>query len=148
MQTHNPASFDAFVQLLARPDPRDLPRRTHVCRCEGDPDRRVTRFPAILMRWLQRHYLEVDVEEPVASPTRTVTLPRRSTNPGLRLLRPTGTGYSAFHDHVVRAFRLARHGEPAAFASEGHGGKPRRSLWRRPEGSARHASEERASAQG
>ena len=32
------------AELMARPDPRDLPGRTHVCRYEGDPDRReVTR---------------------------------------------------------------------------------------------------------
>jgi len=51
MQTFDPASFNAFARLMARPDPTDLPRRAHVRRCEGDPSRRATRLPAILMRW-------------------------------------------------------------------------------------------------
>lgn len=72
---------------------RDLPRRAHVNRWEGDPDRRSTHFPAILMCWVQRHYLETDSEPPLASSTRTVTVPVRAVNPGLRLLQPTGTGW-------------------------------------------------------
>jgi hypothetical protein len=92
MEAYDPVSYDAFVRLMARPDPRDLPRRAHVHRFEGDPDRRATRFPAIFMGWLQRHYLEVDVEEPLASPTRALKLLGRPANPGLRVLRPTGTG--------------------------------------------------------
>lgn len=93
MHTCDPDTYDAFVRLLARPDPRDLPRRAHVYRCEGDPDRRATRLPAIFMCWLQRHYLETDIEPPVALPTRTVNVPARAGYPGLRVLRPTGTGW-------------------------------------------------------
>src|SRR5690349_12948757 len=54
MPTFNPVCFDAFARLLARPDPTDVPRRGHVSRFEGDPDRRATRLPGILMAWLQR----------------------------------------------------------------------------------------------
>ena len=71
MQRFDPESFDAFAQLLAQPDPEDLPRRAHVYRCEGDPNRRVTRFPGILMGWLQRRHLETDIETPLAPATRT-----------------------------------------------------------------------------
>jgi hypothetical protein len=92
MKIMNPVAFDAFERLLARPDPKDLPQRTHVLHFAGDPERRATRFPGIMMCWLQRHYLEVDIPEPLASPTRTVKTPIRRVNPGLRLLRPTGTG--------------------------------------------------------
>ena len=92
MQIIDPVAFDAFERLLAQPDPTDLPRRTHVYRCEGDPDRRATRFPAILMSWLQRRYLEIDVEEPLAAPKRVSRPRERAPNPGLRVLRPTGTG--------------------------------------------------------
>ena len=67
MQTFSPASLDAFARLLARPDPRDLPRRGHVFIYEGDPNRRTTRLPKILMSWLQQRHLEVDVQEPLAS---------------------------------------------------------------------------------
>jgi hypothetical protein len=50
------------------------------------------------MAWLQRRHLAIDVEEPLASATRTPA--REGTwvrqepraNPGLRVLRPTGTG--------------------------------------------------------
>lgn len=92
MEACDPVTYDAFVRLLARPDPSDLPRRAHVLRCDGDPDRRATRYPAILMSWLQRHYLEVDIEEPLGSPTRVLRVQGRPVNPGLRVLRPTGTG--------------------------------------------------------
>jgi hypothetical protein len=44
------------------------------------------------MGWLQRRYLEIDVEEPVAAATRTSRRYGRPLNPGLTLLRPTGTG--------------------------------------------------------
>ena len=91
MHRFDPVSLDAFARLLARPDPRDLPRRGHVRRCEGDPNRRATRYPAILMGWLQRRYLEVDVEEPLASATRVTKRRGRSASPRLRVLRPTGT---------------------------------------------------------
>jgi hypothetical protein len=92
MQAFDPVSFDAFAQLLARPDPTDLPRRAHVYVCEGDPNRRETRLPGILMGWLQRRHLEVDIEEPLAAPRRTwQRRGGRLANPGLRVLRPTGT---------------------------------------------------------
>jgi hypothetical protein len=92
MQTFDLVCFDAFERLLARPDPSDLPRRAHVYRCEGDPDRRVTRLPGILMGWLQRRHLAIDSEEPLASATRSLKRHGRPANPGLRVLRPTGTG--------------------------------------------------------
>lgn len=98
MHTFNPVYFDAFAQMLARPDPTDLPRRAHVYRCEGDPNRRATRLPWILMAWMQRRHLAVDIEEPLAPATRTAIAQdpwkrqERRANPGLRVLRPTGTG--------------------------------------------------------
>jgi hypothetical protein len=92
MRTFDPVCFDAYARLLARPDPLDLPRRAHVSRCEGDPDRRVTRLPVILMGWLQRRHLAIDIEAPVAPAKRTLIRHGRAANPGLRLLRPTGTG--------------------------------------------------------
>jgi len=97
MQTFNPVCFDAFARLLERPDPSDLPRRAQVYWCEGDPNRRATRLPRILMAWLQHRHLAIDVEEPLAAATRLSA--RRDpwvrreprANPGLRVLRPTGT---------------------------------------------------------
>jgi hypothetical protein len=71
IQTYSPACVDAFSRLLARPDPGDLPRRAHVYRCEGDPDRRATRLPGILMGWLQWRHLESDRDEPIAPARRT-----------------------------------------------------------------------------
>jgi hypothetical protein len=60
----DPTCFDAFSRLLARPDPGDLPRRGHVLCCAGDPDRRATRLPSILMGWLQQRWVEeLDGEE-------------------------------------------------------------------------------------
>ena len=91
MKAFDPVCFEAFAELLARPDPGDLPRRANVCRCEGDPNRRATRFPGILMGWLQRRYLEVDVEERLAPATRMVKRHERSANFRLHVLRPTGT---------------------------------------------------------
>jgi len=91
LQTFNPAYLDAFEQLLAMPDPADLPRRAHVARYEGDPNRRATRFPAIFMTWLQRRHLEVDAEQPLSTVIRTFKRRGRPVNPGLRVLRPTGT---------------------------------------------------------
>ncbi|MSO48433.1 MAG: hypothetical protein EXQ49_00795 [Acidobacteria bacterium] len=88
MQVIDPTRFNAFVQLLAQPDPADLPRRGRVMRCEGDPNRRTTRLPAILMGWLQRRYLEVDPEEPLGVATRGSRVRGRAD---LRLLRRTGT---------------------------------------------------------
>jgi hypothetical protein len=98
MNTFDPVCFDAFAQLLAQPDPTDLPRRAHSCRCDGDPNRRVTRLPGILMAWLQRRHLAIDIDEPLASAMKTSTYQdlgirqQRRVNPGLRVLRPTGTG--------------------------------------------------------
>ena len=98
MQTFDPVCFAAFAQLLAQPDPADLPRRAHVYRCAGDPERRTTRLPGILMAWLQRRHLATDIEEPLVSPARLFTRQdpwqrqERRVNPGLRVLRPTGTG--------------------------------------------------------
>jgi hypothetical protein len=91
MQAFDPVYFEAFAQMLARPDPPDLPRRAHVYVCEGDPDRRETRLPGILMGWLQRRHLEVDVEEPLVAAQRTKQRRDRLVNRGLRVLRPTGT---------------------------------------------------------
>ena len=88
----DPACYDAFAQLLARPDPPDLPRRAHVLRCAGDPTRRATRLPTILMGWLQRRHLDVDAEEPLM-PARCMWPQRgRAHLPHLRVLRSTGTG--------------------------------------------------------
>jgi len=92
MQEIDPERFNAFVQLLTLPDPADLPRRGHVYRYEGDPNRRSTRLPAILMAWLQRRHMTADeVREAPAWTTPTVQRHARQTNAGLRLLRPTGT---------------------------------------------------------
>lgn len=83
--------LEAFEELLARPDPKDLPRRAHVLRCSGDPARQGTRLPPILMAWLQRRCLDIDGEDPLASATR-VWKPRATVKTaGLQLLRPTGT---------------------------------------------------------
>jgi hypothetical protein len=68
-----PESYDAFEQLLARPDAPDLPRRAHVFHYAGDPDRRTTRFPLILMAWLQRRHLQTDGDEPLAAARRSWT---------------------------------------------------------------------------
>ena len=92
MQTFDPVCFDAFTRLLARPDPADLPRRAHILRYEGDPNRRTTRLQPILMGWLQRRFLEIEVEEPLPAAKRTRTHRARSAHPSLGALRPTGTG--------------------------------------------------------
>jgi hypothetical protein len=84
--------FEAFERLLAEPDPADLPTRAHAYRCAGDPARRATRLPAILMAWLQRRHLAVDVEQRLAPASRAGTRRPRPANLGLRVLRPTGTG--------------------------------------------------------
>ncbi len=83
MQIIDPVRLDAFVQLLAEPDPADLPRRGHIWRCAGDPNRRTTRLPAILSGWLQRRHLLVDVEEPLASARRTERPRVRPGYPGI-----------------------------------------------------------------
>jgi len=92
MQPFDPVCFDAFARLLARPDPPDLPRRAHVHRCGGDPNRRATRLPGIVTAWLQWRHLENDAEEPLPSARRSSRRRARASNPGLRVLRPTGTG--------------------------------------------------------
>jgi len=91
IHTFDPAAFDAFARLMSRPDPADLPRRAHVYRYDGDPHRRTTRFPGILMGWLQRRHLAIDVEEPLAAATRDSNARGRRKSSDLRLLRPTGT---------------------------------------------------------
>jgi len=91
MPTFDPAAFDAYARLMSRPDAADLPRRAHIYRYEGDPNRRTTRLPGILMGWLQRRHLAVDVEEPLAAATRGSNARGRRLRPDLRLLRPTGT---------------------------------------------------------
>ena len=91
LQIIDPVRFDAFVRLLAQPDPADLPHRGHVCRCEGDPNRRATRLPRILMGWLQDRHLRIDDDEPLPVATRAT---RRTGHPGysgLRVVRRTGT---------------------------------------------------------
>jgi hypothetical protein len=92
MQIVDPERYEAFVRLLAQPDPADLPRRRHVLRCPGDPDRRASRLPGILTAWLQRRHLAVDRETPLVHARRTAVRQGRPVNPGLRVLRPTGTG--------------------------------------------------------
>jgi hypothetical protein len=66
MHTFNPVAYEAFETLLARPDPKDLPRRAHVLRCEGELDRRSGRLLPIVMSWVQRRALESGIEEPLA----------------------------------------------------------------------------------
>src|SRR4030095_3786939 len=90
-----PACYDAFAQLLARPDPPDLPRRAHALRCAGDPNRRTTRLPTILMGWLQRRHLAVDAEEPLMPARRMWPQRGRAHLPHLRVLPSTGTGQGA-----------------------------------------------------
>ncbi|HZR26292.1 MAG TPA: hypothetical protein VFA59_22035 [Vicinamibacterales bacterium] len=86
MQTFDPTTFNAFARMMARPDPSDLPRRAHVACCEGDPNRRTTRLPGILMAWLQRRHLETDVET-LANPVIGVTVRRsREKSPMQRLV--------------------------------------------------------------
>lgn len=92
IQRFDPVCLDAFARLLAQPDAKDLPRRAHVLRCEGDPNRRATRLHPILMGWLQRRFLEIDVEEPLRPATRLLTSGGRMAHRSLHLLRPTGTG--------------------------------------------------------
>jgi hypothetical protein len=66
IQTFDPSCLAAFERLLARPDPPEMPRRAHSRPYGGDPERRATRLPLILMSWLQRRHLELDREEPIA----------------------------------------------------------------------------------
>ena len=92
-QTFDPVRVDALAKLLASPQPADLPRGGQVHRWDGDPDRRTTRLPAIIMGWLQYRHLEIDAEEPLDSRVRIYVRPRRvrRVNPGLHVLEPTGT---------------------------------------------------------
>jgi hypothetical protein len=95
MQTFDPARLSVFEQILARPLPRNLALGGQIHRWDGDPDRRTTRLPGILMGWLQRRHLETDADEPLTAMARTYRRPRRpvrAVNPGLHLLQPTGTG--------------------------------------------------------
>lgn len=93
VHTFDPVCFSAFAQMMARPDPADLPRRAYVYRYEGEPNRRVTRLPGIIMGWLQRRHLEVDADEPLARATRAPWKRHgRPVNPGLRVLRPAASG--------------------------------------------------------
>jgi hypothetical protein len=91
MHTIDSIQLDAFAQLLARPDPSDLPRRAHVSRYDGDPNRRTTRYPQILMNWLQQRHLENDGDEPIAKATRNWKARADRVRADLRRLRPTGT---------------------------------------------------------
>jgi len=94
LETFDPRRVDAFAKLLASPQPADLPRGGHVHRCDGDPNRRTTRLPWIIMGWLQYRHLEIDGEEPLDSQVRTYALrPRhlRPVNRGLQVLKPTRT---------------------------------------------------------
>lgn len=91
MQIVDTARFEAFVQMLAQPDPSDLPKRGHTYRYEGEANRRATRLPGILMGWLQRRHLTVDVEDAVSRAAKGARRYVRPANPGLRVLRPTGS---------------------------------------------------------
>jgi hypothetical protein len=90
MRAFNPVSLEAFEQLLARPDPKDLPRRAHVLRWAGEPNRRSTRLLPIVMGWLQQRFLEADIQEPLVPAARTKR-GAHVTAPGPRLLRRAGT---------------------------------------------------------
>jgi hypothetical protein len=95
MHAFDPARLQVFEEILARPLPQHLGRGGQVRRFDGDPDRRTTRLPGLMMAWLQHRHLEVDAEEPLTARARTYRRPRRPVrlpNPGLKLLRPTGTG--------------------------------------------------------
>jgi hypothetical protein len=65
IQTFDPACLAAFERLLAQPDPPEMARRAHIRSFGGDPERRVTRLPMILMSWLQRRHLERDRDDPL-----------------------------------------------------------------------------------
>jgi len=91
IQTFHSVSFEAIARLMAQPDPADLPRRAHICRYQGDPNRRETRLPGIVTAWLQRRHLNLDVEEPLKPAMRAVKSRARPMHSGLRLLQRTGT---------------------------------------------------------
>jgi hypothetical protein len=73
IQAFDPKCLAAFERLLAEPDPPEMPRRAHVQPYGGDPERRVTRLPIILMSWLQRRHLEQDREDPMALHARSAS---------------------------------------------------------------------------
>ena len=94
IQTFDPHRLTAYERLLASPQPAHLPKGGSIHCWDGDPNRRITRLPAIMMAWLQRRHLDVDAEEPLPAHPRTFARPRsaaRRLNPGLRVLRPTGS---------------------------------------------------------
>ena len=93
IQTFDPQRLTAYERLLASPQPADLPAGGRVHCLDGDPDRRTTRLPRIMMAWLQRRHLDADAEEALPAPARRWPRPRpaRRVNPGLCVLRPTGT---------------------------------------------------------
>lgn len=91
MHAFNPECLEALERLLARPDPEDLPRRAHVLRWEGEPNRRSTRLLPIVMGWLQQRFLEIDIDEPQAPVVQRWRRPARVPTSELRLLRRTGT---------------------------------------------------------
>ena len=63
IQAFDPSCLAAFERLLATPDPPEMPRRAHMRPYGGDPERRRTRLPLILMSWLQRRHMELDRDE-------------------------------------------------------------------------------------
>jgi hypothetical protein len=64
MQPFDPVCFEAYARLLALPDPPEMQGlRGHSVRCLGQPNRRETLFPRVLIGWLQHHYLAVDGED-------------------------------------------------------------------------------------
>ena len=67
IQTFDRTCLDQLERLLATPDPPEMPRRAHARPYGGDPARRATRLPIILMGWLQRRFLDLDLErnEPI-----------------------------------------------------------------------------------
>jgi len=88
MHVFDPARLLVFEQIMTRPLPFDLPRGGQAHRCDGDPDRRTTRLPGLIMAWLQHRHLDVDAEEPLTAQARTSRRPRRAVrlpNPGLKL---------------------------------------------------------------
>jgi hypothetical protein len=63
LQRFNQERYNAYARLLSRPDPKGMPRRANVSRWAGESDRRGTRLPGILMAWMQRRHLALDVNE-------------------------------------------------------------------------------------
>jgi hypothetical protein len=109
--TFNSPCLEAFEQLLAQPDPKDLPRRAHILRCEGEPNRRSTRLLPMVMGWLQRRFLEIDGEEAPPSATLTWTRHGPAAAPSLRVAaadRHRAIGYRQKRCHeMARAIPTA-----------------------------------------